>query len=82
VVSVTVTPVNPELPANGTVQLGAELRDELGAIATGRPVTWTSDDERVAFVTASGLVIALRAGTARITATSEGSSGSTIVTVR
>lgn len=82
VVSVTVTPVNPELPANGTVQLSAELRDELGAIATGRPVTWTSDDERVAFVTASGLVIALRAGTARITATSEGSSGSTIVTVR
>lgn len=82
VTAVTVTPSNPELPVNGSVQLTATLRDETGGAPTGRVVAWTSDDDRIAFVTGTGLVIGLRPGTTRITATSEGISGSTVVTVR
>ena len=51
--------------------------------ATNREVTWTSDNEAVATVSAEGVVNALRAGTASITATTvdQGKTSSCAVTV-
>src|SRR5205807_3903472 len=48
---------------------------------SGRTVTWTSSDGGVARVNGSGLVTGVAAGTATITATSGGKSGSAAVTV-
>ena len=52
--------------------------------ATNKEVTWTSDNEAVATVSAEGVVKALRAGTARITATTvdQGKSANCAVTVK
>ena len=51
--------------------------------ATNKEITWTSDNEAVATVSAEGVVKALRAGTTSITATTvdQGKSASCVVTV-
>ena len=64
----------------GTVQLAAVPRDAAGHILS-RVVTWSSDNPGVAAVSDSGLVTLLTAGSARVTASSEGMSGSGAVTV-
>jgi len=48
----------------------------------GRAITWSSSDPTVATVLATGFVRAVGAGTATITATSEGHSGTAAVTVK
>ena len=52
--------------------------------ATNKKITWTSDNEAVVTVSAEGVVKALRAGTASITATTvdQGRSASCVVTVK
>ncbi len=82
VATVTITPAAPEMASGTQVQLTATVQDAAGATLTGRHVTWSSADETIAFVSSTGLVIALRPGTVTITATSEGVSGTTLVTVR
>jgi manganese oxidase len=81
VAEVKVSPNNANIPPGGTVQLDVTLRDVNGTLVTGRAVTWASSDERVATVSATALVTAHALGTATITATSEGVSGSVNVTV-
>ncbi|OLE68781.1 MAG: hypothetical protein AUG74_09330, partial [Bacteroidetes bacterium 13_1_20CM_4_60_6] len=78
---VTVTPGSASVNEGKTVQLTATLRDAAGNVLTGRTVTWTSANTSVATVSGSGLVTGKVAGTAAITATSEGQSGSSAVTV-
>ena len=58
-----------------TVQLMAEAFDANANSIAGVEFTWSSDDESVATVDASGLVTAVGNGTATITATSGGASG-------
>lgn len=82
VASIGISPNEPSLAVSESVQLTATLRDADGTLLTGRNVAWSSTDESVAFVTSSGVVLAFKTGTARITATSEGVSASTLVTVR
>jgi len=82
VASVQLAPTGSVIAANATVQLELTVRDQAGTTLTGRPVTWSSSDETIAFVSSTGLVVGLRAGAATITATVEGVSGSTLVTVR
>jgi trimeric autotransporter adhesin len=82
VTTVQLAPLTPSIAANTTVQLGLTVRDQTGTALTGRPVTWRSSDDTIAFVSSTGLVVGLRAGAATITATVEGVSGSTLVTVR
>lgn len=65
-----------------TVQLSAIPKDASGGALTGRTVTWQSTAGTVASVSTSGLVTGLAVGSATITATSEGRSGSASVTVR
>jgi len=51
-------------------------------VLVGRAITWSSSDPTVATVLATGFVRAVGAGTATITATSEGHSGTAAVTVK
>jgi len=53
----------------------------LGALTSGRVVTWTSDNTAVATITTAGLLTALSPGSATVTATSEGARGSALLTV-
>ncbi|MHB1327487.1 MAG: Ig-like domain-containing protein, partial [Gemmatimonadales bacterium] len=79
--SVAVNPGTASLAPQQTQQLAAVVRDAQGNTLSGRTVTWSSDAQSVATVSTSGLVTAVAAGTARITATSEGQSGSATLTV-
>ncbi len=79
--SVTVTPASANLPVGQTVQLTATPKDANGNPLTGRMVTWSSSNTSVASVTSSGLVSGGAAGSATITATSEGQSGTASITV-
>jgi hypothetical protein len=82
VASVVVSPGTATLPALGaTVQLSAQVTDVAGAVVTGRPVNWTSADAGVASVDGAGLVTGVTVGTAEITATVDGVSGSATIDV-
>jgi hypothetical protein len=63
------------------VQLTATPRDASGNPLAGRTITWTSGNLGVATVSAGGLVSAVAVGAVTITATSEGQSGTALVTV-
>lgn len=63
-------------------QLSATLRDATGASVTGRTITWVSSASGVATVSAQGLVTAVAAGSAVVSANAEGVIGSATITVR
>ena len=81
VASVSVNPASASVQVGQTVQLVATPKDANGNPLTGRTVTWGSSNTAVATVTASGLVTGLVVGSATITATSEGQSASSAITV-
>jgi uncharacterized protein YjdB len=81
VASVSVNPASASVTTGQTVQLTATPRDASGNPLTGRVVTWATNDGAVATVSGSGLVTAQGGGTATITATSEGQSGTAAITV-
>ena len=81
VASVTVSPATASAQVGQTVQLTASPKDAGGNPLAGRVVTWTSSAPGVASVNGSGLVTCVAAGSATITATSEGRSGTAAVTV-
>src|SRR5207244_1302115 len=81
VASVTVSPASGSVPAGSTLQLAATPKDASGNALTGRTITWSSSDNSVATVSSSGLVSGVVAGSATITATSEGQSGPSAITV-
>lgn len=70
---IAITPASATLNVIGqTVQLSAQVFDQDDNAMTGAVVTWTSGDAAVASVSTTGLVTALKSGTARITARSGG----------
>jgi len=81
VASVSVSPASANVTAGQTVQLTATPRDAGGNVLTGRVVTWGSSNTAVATVNGNGLVTGVAAGSATITATSEGRSGTATVSV-
>ena len=81
VASAVVTPAVASVPVGGAVQLTATTKDSAGNVLTGRRVTWASSNTAVATTSGSGLVTAVAAGVATITATSEGKNGMATVTV-
>src|SRR6059036_3833816 len=81
VASVTVSPAAASLTAGATTQLTATPKDLNSTALTGRAVTWATSNAAVATVSASGLVTGVAAGSAAITATSEGQSGTSALTV-
>ena len=81
VASVTVSPASGSVPAGSTLQLAATPKDASGNALTGRTITWSSSNTAVATVSSSGLVSGVVAGSATITAMSEGQSGTAAITV-
>jgi len=81
VATVTIAPTSATVTVGGTQQLTATTRDASGNVLTGRTVTWTSSNTGVATVSTTGLVTAVAAGSATISATSEGRSGTAAITV-
>ncbi len=81
VATVTVSPGSASLSVGGSQQLGATAKDANGNTLTGRSISWSSNASGVASVNGSGLVTGVAAGTATITATSEGKSGTAAITV-
>jgi Bacterial Ig-like domain (group 2) len=81
VASVGITPTSATITAPGTKQLTASTFDPNFNILTGRVITWSSSDQSLATVDATGLVTGVGAGVAFITATSEGKSGTAQITV-
>lgn len=79
--SVTLQPGSASLSVGQSTTLTATVKDANGAVVTDRAVAWTSSNALVATVTQGGVVKAIASGSAIISATSEGSSGSTTVTV-
>jgi hypothetical protein len=81
VASVRLTPLTVVLERGRTRQLTAAAVDAAGNVLDGRTVQWTTDAPAVATVSATGLVQAVAEGYAGITATIDGKSASSAVTV-
>lgn len=64
-----------------TIQLTASALDAAGAAITGKTFTWSSSNDAVASVASDGTVSGKSAGTASISASVDGKTGSTSVTV-
>lgn len=79
--AVQVTPAAETIAPAATVQLNAVARDAQGNPCTGS-TTWTTSNAAVATVSAAGLVTGVADGTAVITATIGGASGTADITVR
>jgi Tol biopolymer transport system component len=81
VATITIAPSPGSVQVDATLQLTATLRDSGGNELTGRTVTWSSPNDAVATVSASGLVTGVSPGSVRISASSEGRSAEAQVTV-
>jgi Bacterial surface proteins containing Ig-like domains len=81
VASVRVSPTSAAIKVGETVHLIADPLDASGNVLTGRTINWSSSDASVATVDNTGLVKGLTEGTATITATSEGKSGTAGIAV-
>jgi acid phosphatase len=79
VATVTLTPATASLTVGQTLQLTATEKDASGNLLTGRTVTWASSNAGSVSVTSGGLVTALAAGSATVTATSETVSGTAAI---
>ncbi len=82
VTSVEVAPSSAALAPGESVDFVATLRDAGGSIITSRAPIWSSSDEGVATVSATGSVTAIAPGSADITASQDAASGSATVLVR
>ncbi len=78
---VTLAPSDFSLPAGKTRTVVARVMDADNNELTGRAVSWSSSDTRIATVDQSGVVRAVRRGNATISATSEGKLGTATVRV-
>ena len=81
VASVAVSPSSATIPVAGSVSLTATPQDVGGTPLSGRVVTWSSGNTAAATVNSSGLVTGVAAGAATITATCEGITGTSAITV-
>lgn len=80
--TVTVMPPVSQMETSDTKTLTAEVRDQHGAVMTGRTVSWASSSPAIVAVDAtSGLLRGIAVGSANITATVDGKNGSAIVNV-
>ena len=79
--AVRVNPESASVLALSSLQLTAQPEDDGGNALSGRNVEWTSSDNDVAIVGSDGLVSGVAAGTATITASSDGKSGTAKLTV-
>ncbi len=81
VASVTVSPPTSTLYKTQTVALSANVKDTQGNAVSGATLAWTSSDNNVATVDATGLVTAQGPGSAIISAATGGVTGTAAVSV-
>ena len=81
VASVAVSPASASVQTGQAVQLTATPKDANGNPLSGRTIVWMSSNTAAATVNTSGRVTGVAAGSATITATSEGKSGTAAITV-
>ncbi len=67
--------------AGQSAQLALSVRDAADNVITGKSAIWASSNTAVATVASDGTVKAIAAGSATITATVDGVSGSSVLTV-
>jgi len=83
VASVVVTPSEATIGIRASIQLTATTRAADTSVLAGRAVTWISESPAIVTVTQAGLVTGLAAGgPVTISATSEGKTGTAMITVR
>ena len=78
---IQVTPNNVTFVVGDTSRLRATLFDETGAVLVGRPITWTSSDNGIVTVLATGQIRGIASGSATITAAQETHSATASITV-
>src|ERR1700752_4562393 len=78
---ITVSPTNVSFVVGDTSRLRATLFDSTGAVLVGRPITWTSSDNGIVTVLATGQIRGIGTGSATITANQEPHSASAVITV-
>ena len=81
VTTVTVAPTSASVVAGATTTLQATVKDQNGNVMTGQTVTWSTNNAAAATVNSSGVVTGVAAGSATITATSSGKTGTSSITV-
>src|SRR2546425_3264617 len=81
VASVRVTPAIVSLFVGTAVQLTATTTDSAGNLLSGRSIAWSTSNAAVASVNGTGLTTGLAPGSATITATSQGVSGTAAIAV-
>ncbi len=79
--TLSLTPQSSTVAAGQSLQLVARIVDANGALLSGRSLTWNTDQPTIATVNATGLVSALTAGRATISASAEGKTATATVTV-
>lgn len=73
--SVVVSPDSVALTSGATESLSAEARDATNKPVSGQTFFWSTSDSMIATVTQTGVVTGRQAGTARIGASAQGTSG-------
>jgi uncharacterized protein YjdB len=81
VTTVTVAPPTASIVAGTTTTLQATVKDQNGNVMTGQTITWSTSNAAAATVNSGGLVSGVAAGSATITATTSGKSGTSAITV-
>ena len=79
--TVTVSPTSASVTAGATTTLTATVKDQYGNAMTGQTVTWSTSNAAAATVNGTGVVTGVAAGSATITATSSGKTGTSAITV-
>jgi uncharacterized protein YjdB len=78
---IVITPKDPRINEGQTIQLTATVLDVEDRVITGLTITWSSSNTNRATVTNTGLVRGITSGTANISASAGGKTGSTSVRV-
>ncbi|MEP6766950.1 MAG: Ig-like domain-containing protein, partial [Gemmatimonadaceae bacterium] len=81
VTTVEISPPSATIAENDTVRLAATVKDQFGAIMSGKTVSWSSSAIAVATVSTAGTVTAVSGGSATISAAVDGRSGSAMINV-
>jgi uncharacterized protein YjdB len=81
VTTVTVTPAAPSIVVGAGVTLQATVKDAQGNVMTGQSISWSTNNAAAATVSSGGVATGVAAGSATITATCSGKTGSSTVTV-
>lgn len=82
IASIAVTPATDEVVVTQTLQLTATAKDAQGRPLTGRSIAWATSDGTLATVSSTGLVTGVAPGTVTISASAEGKSGTSSLTVK